>query len=112
MHLTEIVVYLSLAPKSNALDIAYGEAKKDALSQLAEPVPLQIRNGVTKLMRDNGYGDGYQYAHDTQDKLTDMRCLPDSLVGKTYYRPTTQGMESRFKERLQQINEWRAKNSK
>lgn len=112
VHLTEIVVYLSLAPKSNALDIAYGEAKKDALSQLAEPVPLQIRNGVTKLMRDNGYGDGYQYAHDTQDKLTDMRCLPDSLVGKTYYRPTTQGMESRFKERLQQINEWRAKNSK
>lgn len=109
VHLTEIVVYLSLAPKSNALYTAYGEARKDALSQLAEPVPLNIRNGVTQLMKDIGYGDGYQYAHDTEDKLTDMKCLPDSLEGKTYYHPSEQGVEIKFKERLKQINEWKEK---
>lgn len=109
VHLTEIVVYLSLAHKSNALYTAYGEARKDALSQLAEPVPLNIRNGVTQLMKDIGYGDGYQYAHDTEDKLTDMKCLPDSLEGKTYYHPSEQGVEIKFKERLKQINEWKEK---
>lgn len=109
VHLTEIVVYLSLAPKSNALYTAYGEARKDALSQLAEPVPLNIRNGVTQLMKDIGYGYGYQYAHDTEDKLTDMKCLPDSLEGKTYYHPSEQGVEIKFKERLKQINEWKEK---
>lgn len=109
VHLTEIVVYLSLAPKSNALYTAYGEARKDALSQLAEPVPLNIRNGVTQLMKDIGYGDGYQYAHDTEDKLTDMKCLPDSLEGKTYYHPSEQGVEIKFKERLKEINEWKEK---
>lgn len=109
VHITEIVVYLSLAPKSNALYTAYGEARKDALSQLAEPVPLNIRNGVTQLMKDIGYGDGYQYAHDTEDKLTDMKCLPDSLEGKTYYHPSEQGVEIKFKERLKQINEWKEK---
>lgn len=109
VHLTEIVVYLSLAPKSNALYVAYTEAQKDALSQMAEPVPLQIRNGVTKLMRDIGYGDGYLYAHDTEDKLTKMRCLPDSLLGKKYYRPTEQGAESRLKERMEQIDAWKEK---
>lgn len=109
VHLTEIVVYLSLAPKSNALYTAYGEARKDALLQLAEPVPLNIRNGVTQLMKDIGYGEGYQYAHDTKDKLTDMKCLPDSLEGRTYYRPSEQGVEIRFKERLKQINEWKEK---
>lgn len=112
VHLTEIVVYLSLAPKSNALYTAYGEARKDALSQLAEPVPLNIRNGVTQLMKDIGYGDGYQYAHDTEDKLTDMKCLPDSLEGKTYYHPSEQGVEIKFKERLKQINEWKEKHRK
>lgn len=109
VHLTEIVVYLSLAPKSNALYMAYGQAKKDALSQLAEPVPLHIRNGVTNLMKEMGYGKGYQYAHDTEDKLTGMSCLPESLTGKSYYHPTSQGLESRFKERLEQINEWKEK---
>lgn len=112
VHLTEIVVYLSLAPKSNVLYTAYGEARKDALSQLAEPVPLNIRNGVTQLMKDIGYGDGYQYAHDTEDKLTDMKCLPDSLEGKTYYHPSEQGVEIKFKERLKQINEWKEKHRK
>ena len=80
-NLTQAVVYMSLSPKSNALDKAYNEAKRDALSQIAEPVPLVIRNAPTKLMKDLDYGRGYQYAHDTEDKLTDMQCLPDSLVG-------------------------------
>ena len=107
VHLTEAVVYLSLAPKSNALYMAYEEAKQDALTQLSEPVPLHIRNGVTKLMREIGYGKGYQYAHDAEDKLTDMRCLPDSLLGKTYYRPTAQGLENKIGERLEQIKAWK-----
>ena len=107
VHLTEAVIYLSLAPKSNAMETAYLSARKDALDQLAEPVPLHIRNGVTKLMREIGYGKGYQYAHDTEEKITDMRCLPDSLLGKEYYRPTEQGLESRFKERLQKIKDWK-----
>ena len=107
VHLTEAVVYLSLAPKSNALYVAYETAKKDALEQLADPVPLHIRNGVTALMKDLGYGRGYQYAHDTEEKLTDMRCLPDSLLGREYYRPTDQGLETRFRDRLAQIKEWK-----
>ena len=94
VHLTEAVVYMSLAPKSNALYAAYESAKKDALSQLAEPVPLVIRNGVTKLMRELDYGSGYQYAHDYEDKLTDMQCLPDSLLGREYYRPDGSGGRS------------------
>ncbi len=107
VHLTQAVVYLSLAPKSNALYVAYETARQDALKQLSEPVPLHIRNGVTKLMREVGYGKGYQYAHDTEDKLTDMRCLPDSLLGRAYYRPTEQGLEHRFKDRLEQIRQWK-----
>lgn len=107
VHLTEAVVYLSLAPKSNALYMAYESAKKDALKHLAEPVPLVIRNGVTKLMRELDYGKGYQYAHNTEDKLTDMQCLPDSLLGRHYYRPTDQGTEAKFKARLEQIQAWK-----
>lgn len=107
VHLTQAVVYLSLAPKSNALYMAYEAAKRDALTQLSEPVPLHIRNGVTKLMKELGYGKGYQYAHSTEDKLTDMRCLPDSLLGTEYYHPTTQGLETRFKDRLEQIKQWK-----
>ncbi len=109
VHLTEAVVYMSLAPKSNALYTAYESAKRDAVTQLSEPVPLHIRNGVTKLMREIGYGKDYQYAHDFEDKLTDMRCLPDSLLGKEYYRPTVQGVEGKLKERLEQIKEWKKK---
>lgn len=107
VHLSEAVIYLSLAPKSNAAYRAYEEAKRDAMAQLAEPVPLCIRNGVTGLMRDIGYGEGYQYAHDTEEKLTTMSCMPESLRGRVYYRPTEEGEESRCRERLAQIREWR-----
>ena len=99
---------MSLAPKSNALYMAYGAAKKDAATMLAEPVPLVIRNAPTKLMKELDYGKGYQYAHDTEDKLADMQCLPDSLAGREYYRPTEEGVESRFKARLQEIKDWKA----
>ena len=112
VHLTQAVVYLSLAPKSNALYLAYESAKKDALTQLSEPVPLQIRNAVTKLMKDVGYGKGYQYAHNSEDKLTDMQCLPDSLLGREYYRPTREGLEYRFKDRLEQIKAWKKEHEK
>ncbi|NLD83091.1 MAG: replication-associated recombination protein A [Clostridiales bacterium] len=112
VHLTEAVVYVSIAPKSNALYMAYETAKQDALAQLAEPVPLHIRNAVTPLMQELGYGEGYQYAHDTEEKLTDMRCLPDSLLGKEYYLPTDQGLESRYKERLNQIKQWKKEHEK
>ena len=80
VHLTQAVTYLSLAPKSNAMEVAYNEAKKDAVTQLAEPVPLNIRNAPTRLMQQLDYGKGYMYAHDYKDKLTAMQCLPDSLV--------------------------------
>ena len=107
VHLTEAVVYMSLAPKSNALYRAYEQAKADALKQLAEPVPLVIRNAPTGLMEELGYGRGYQYAHDTKDKLTTIQCLPDSLLGKEYYQPTEQGQEAAWKERLERIKNWR-----
>lgn len=107
VHLAEAVIYMSLAPKSNACDVAYMLASKDAKNTIAEPVPLVIRNAPTKLMKDLNYGKGYQYAHDTKDKLTAMECMPPSLVGKTYYRPGTQGNEVRFKQRLEQIKEWK-----
>ena len=107
VHLTEAVVYLSLAPRSNALYRAYESAKKDAMTRLAEPVPLHIRNGVTGLMREVGYGKGYRYAHDEQDKIADMDCLPESLLGRVYYDPTEEGHEAKFKERLARIQAWK-----
>ena len=107
VHLTEAVVYLSLAPKSNALYMAYEAAKKDALTMLSEPVPLVIRNAPTKLMKELDYGKGYIYAHDTEDKLSSMQCLPDSLLGREYYRPTEEGREGAFKERLEEIKAWK-----
>jgi putative ATPase len=88
------------------MDTAYHLAAEDARQHLAEPVPLVIRNAPTKLMRDLNYGKGYQYAHGTKDKLTNMQCLPDSLKDKTYYYPTEQGLESKYKERLEQIKYW------
>lgn len=108
VHLTQAVIYLSMAPKSNALYLAYDRARKDALEQLAEPVPLNIRNAPTRLMKELGYGAGYQYAHNAPDKLTDMQCLPDSLEGRAYYTPTEQGVEARYGERLRQIKAWKA----
>ena len=107
VHLAEAVTYLSLAPKSNAVYVAYERAKKDAQEMLAEPVPLVLRNAPTKLMKELDYGKGYQYAHDAEDKLTDMQCLPDSLAGKEYYRPTREGAEARIADRLAEIKAWR-----
>jgi len=107
VHLTEAVVYLAMAPKSNAMEVAYLTAREDALKEIDEPVPLVIRNAPTKLMKELGYGKGYQYAHDTQEKITNMQCLPDSLLGREYYRPTEQGVEGRFKARLAEIKEWK-----
>ena len=109
VHLTEAVIYMSLAPKSNAMETAYLSAKEDAVKHLAKPVPLVIRNAPTKLMKELEYGKGYQYAHNTKDKLTNMQCLPDSLKDKTYYHPTEQGLEKQFKDRLQFIKEWKRK---
>ncbi len=107
VNLTHAVVYLSMAPKSNALYIGYGMAKSDARSMLSEPVPLQIRNGVTKLMQDLHYGEGYEYAHDTEEKLTTMTCLPDSLRDKTYYHPGNQGQEASVRSRLEEVKAFR-----
>ena len=110
VFLTQAAVYLSLAPKSNALYLAYERAKQDALTQLTEPVPLALRNGVTKLMKDLNYGKGYQYAHDAPDKLTTLQCLPDTLVNRVYYQPTDQGQEAKWKARLGQIKDWKHEN--
>ena len=107
VHLAHAVTYMALAPKSNALDVAYANAAMDAKNMLAEPVPMHIRNAPTKLMKDLGYGKNYVYAHDTEDKLSAMQCLPDNLVDRKYYIPTTQGQEVRVKERLEQIEEWK-----
>ena len=111
VHLAEAVIYLSLAPKSNAAYLAYERAKKDALTMLAEPVPLVIRNAPTRLMKELDYGKGYQYAHDAADKLTDMQCLPDSLLGRTYYRPTEEGTEARIAARLAEIKAWKKRHA-
>ena len=112
VNLAQVVVHLALAPKSNALYAAYNMAKEDAASTLAEPVPLQIRNAETKLMKDLGYGKGYMYAHNYEEKLTPMSCLPDALRDKEYYQPTDQGSEARYKERLEQIKEWKKSHRK
>ncbi len=107
VHLAHAVTYMALAPKSNALDAAYYAAKQDAANMLAEPVPLVIRNAPTKLMKQLGYGAGYQYAHDTEDKLTNMQCMPDNLKDRAYYLPTEQGSEAKVKARMEQIAQWR-----
>ena len=107
VHLTHAVVFCSLAPKSNALEVAYNTAAEDARNMLDEPVPLQIRNAPTKLMEDLGYGKDYIYAHDTKEKVTAMQCLPDSLKDKRYYNPTEQGVEKRVKEHKERIEAWK-----
>jgi len=108
VHLAEAVIYLSMAPKSNSSYIAYEKAKSDALRKTAEPVPLCIRNAVTKLMKEEGYGKGYRLAHYEENKIADLQCLPDSLVDAVYYTPTEEGIEARIKERLRRIKEWKA----
>ncbi len=107
VNLTQAVVYLSMAPKSNALYVGYGRAKEDAKLMLTEPVPLQIRNGVTGLMQELHYGEGYEYAHDREEKLTAMECLPESLKGKEYYVPTAQGAEAQAAKRLEEGKSYR-----
>ena len=103
IHLAHAVIYLSLAPRSNAVYRAYESAKRDALTMLDEPVPLVIRNAPTGLMKELGYGDGYVYAHDVESKVADMECLPESLRGRRYYHPTESGSESRMARRLEEI---------
>lgn len=107
LALAEAAVYLSLAPKSNALYVGYGEVKGDAQKTLAEPVPFHLRNPVTGLMANLGYGKGYQYAHHRPEKLTDMQCLPDNLQDRHYYRPTEEGFEKRLREKMKAIEEWK-----
>jgi putative ATPase len=103
LALAQAVVYLSVAPKSNALYTAYGAVQQDVEQTAAEPVPLHLRNAPTALMKGLGYGKDYQYAHDTENKVTDMQCLPDSLRSRVYYRPTNEGVEKRIRERLDEI---------
>ena len=107
VNLTQAVVYLSMAPKSNALYAACEEAKADVKESPAEPVPLTIRNAPTSLMKELHYGEGYQYAHDTKEKVARMQCLPDALKDREYYRPTTEGAEKPVKEKLDQIRKWK-----
>ena len=103
VHLTHAVVYLALAPKSNALEVAYFAARDDAIKTLDAPVPLHIRNAPTSLMKDLGYNKGYEYSHDYEYRMTDMQCLPDALVNREYYVPTNQGSEVKVANRMEQI---------
>lgn len=107
VHLTQAVVYVAMAPKSNAMEVSYNEAKADATKDLAEPVPLVIRNAPTRLMSDLHYGDGYIYAHDTEEKQARMTCLPESLKDRRYYLPSEEGSEKYFKERLERSRAFR-----
>ncbi|HVB87492.1 MAG TPA: replication-associated recombination protein A [Candidatus Dormibacteraeota bacterium] len=103
LALAQAAVYLSLAPKSNSLYTGYGTIQEDLQRTIAEPVPPHVRNAVTGLMGHIGYGKGYQYAHDAAEKVTDMTCLPESLAGRTYYKPSDQGFEARIRQRLEEI---------
>jgi putative ATPase len=107
LALAQAAVYLSLAPKSNALYTAYGEVMEDVRQTEADPVPLHLRNAPTGLMKNIGYGQGYKYAHNFDDKVTDMTCLPDNLAGRAYYKPTDQGFEQRLRQRLDEIRKIR-----
>lgn len=109
VHLTHAVTYLAMAPKSNSLYMACEMCKQDVKDLRAEPVPLQLRNAPTKLMKDLEYGRGYEYAHDTQEKLTHMQCMPESLSHREYYYPTVQGEEEEISGRLKKIKEWKSK---
>ena len=107
VHLSHAVIYLSMAPKSNSAYMAYEKAKEDAKDMLSEPVPLVIRNAPTSLMGQLHYGEGYVYAHDTQEKVAAMQCLPDNLVGTEYYQPGDQGAEKEAARKLEQVKEWK-----
>ena len=107
--LAQAAIYLATAPKSNAVYKAYGRAAEDAHNEVADPVPLHLRNAPTKLMKHLGYGKDYQYAHDQPDAVADMDCLPDSLKGRTYYEPRERGFEKEIKRRLDGWKETKAK---
>lgn len=108
VNLSEAVVYLSLAPKSNALYTAYESCKQDVKNTQSAPVPLWIRNAPTRLMEDLHYGEGYIYAHDTAEGVARMQCLPDCLKDRVYYRPTQEGREGALKEKLDAVRAWKA----
>jgi putative ATPase len=112
LALAQAVVYLSVAPKSNALYTAYGGVQQDVEQTSADPVPLHLRNAPTGLMKGLGYGQGYQYAHDVEGKVADMQCLPDNLRGRVYYRPSGEGIEKRIRERMEEIKKLRSTPSK
>ena len=103
LALAEAAIYMALAPKSNSLYTAYGSAKEDLEKAIAQPVPLHLRNAPTPLMKAEGYGSGYEYAHDLEDKVSPMSCLPSNLEGRRYYQPTDQGLEQQFRKRLEEI---------
>src|SRR5436309_1868953 len=109
LALAQAVVYLAVAPKSNALYTAYGEVQSDVERTAAEPVPLHLRNAPTGLVKHLGYGQGYQYAHNLESKVADMQCLPDNLKDRTYYQPTNEGVEKRIRERLEEIKNRRVR---
>jgi len=107
LALAQAVVYLSVAPKSNALYTAYGDVQQDVEQTAADPVPLHLRNAPTSLMKGLGYGQGYQYAHDLEAKVADMQCLPDNLRDRVYYNPTNEGVEKRIRERMEEVKRQR-----
>jgi putative ATPase len=111
LALAQAVVYLAVAPKSNALYTAYSAVQQDVEQTAAESVPLHLRNAPTGLMKGLGYGQGYQYAHDVEGKIADMQCLPDNLRDHTYYHPTNEGIEKRIRERMEEIKKRRSQNS-
>jgi len=108
LALAQAVVYLCLAPKSNAVYTAFGAVKQDIEQTRQEPVPLHLRNAPTRLMKDLDYGKGYRYAHDEEGKVAAMDCLPDSLRGHSYYHPTQEGREKQLAARLEEIRRIRA----
>jgi putative ATPase len=108
LALAQAVVYLSMAPKSNALYTAYNQVQADVERTTAEPVPLHLRNAPTGLMKRLGYGSGYEYAHDLESKVAAMQCLPDNLKDRRYYLPTQEGQEQQMGERLEEIRAKRA----
>jgi putative ATPase len=112
LALAQAVVYLSVAPKSNALYTAYGAVQADVERTAAEPVPLHLRNAPTGLMKNLGYGKGYQYAHDLDSKVAEMQCLPDNLKDRTYYHPTSEGVEKRIREKIEEIRKKRGTSNK
>jgi len=109
LALAQAAIYLCVAPKSDAGYRALGAVKEDVEKTVAEPVPMHLRNAPTKAMKSWGYGEGYQHAHEAENAIPDMECLPPSLAGRQYYIPTDRGIEKRIRERLEEIRNLRGK---